>query len=343
MGRGFFRKWVRLSSVFRLACALWVAQPFNAQQKHWEHSIEEGRQALETRNFELAEINFQAALDQANAFAPADPRKAQSLVQMARFYRALGDFARPEELYRQALTAAKLALGSNTVAYAAYKHEVAGYYHARRKYDLAEVYYKEAFTQRVYEFGREHVEVGESINDLGILYENKAAFDKALLYYEHALAIREKLLGSDHLKTIETVEHLARLLNKTHKGARAHQLAARAQSVRQRLVDRYNIGEIEPGEIYTPHEVRRELAIDYRVEPDYTDEARIARHEGSVVLQVTIDNSGRPQHFRLLRSLGLGLDEQAVTAVHQWRFRPVRKDGKRVAVLANLEILFSLM
>ena len=318
-------------------------QPLSTQQGRWEQSIEAGRQALETRNFELAETNFQAALDQATTFAPADPRKARSLVQMARFYRALGDFARPEELYRQALAAAELALGSNTVAYAAYKHEVAGYYHARRKYDLAEAYYKEAFAQRVYEFGREHVDVGESINDLGILYENKAVFEKARLYYEHALVIREKLLGSDHLGTIATVEHLARLLNKTREGAKARQLTARAQAVRQKLVDRYNIGGIEPNTIYTLQEVRREPKVDDRVEPEYTDEARIARHEGSVVLQVAIGNAGRPRHFRLLRSLGLGLDERAVEAVRQWRFRPARKNGKSVAVLVNLEILFRLM
>ena len=320
------------------ACAI-----VGAQQGRWEQLIADGRQALEARDFETAETRFEAALDQAAGFAADDPRKADALVNMARFHRAQGDFAKPEALYRQALSAAERALGADSAACAAYKHELAGYYHARRKYDLAEGFYKDAFARRVRELGREHVDVAQSINDLGVLYENMAAFEKARVYYEHALAIREKLLGPDHLETVRTVEHFARLLNKTRDGAKARELAERAQAVREGRVESYNRGAVEPTEIFSLREVRREPRIDGRVEPEYTDEARIARHEGAVVLQVAIDREGRASRFRLLRSLGLGLDEKAVEAVRQWKFRPARKDGKRVAVLANLEILFRLM
>ena len=262
---------------------------------------------------------------------------------MARLYRSQGDFARPEALYRRALAAAELALGAETAACAAYKHETARYYHARRKYDLAEKYYKEAFTQRVRELGREHVDVGESINDLGVLYENKALFEKARVYYEHALAIREKLLGPEHLETVATVEHLARLLNKTQEGAKARELAERARAVRRDIIERYNLDGDQPPEIFSLDEVRRKPRVDAREEPEYTDDARIARHQGSVLLQITIDREGRPRRFRLLRSLGLGLDEKAVEAVRQWKFHPARKDGKRVAVEVNLEIFFRLI
>ena len=337
MGGGFFRGWVRLIAVY-VACA-----SLSAQSGRWEQLIADGRRALDARDFETAETRFEAALDESAGFAPNDPRKAQALVQMARFHRAQGDFAKPEALYRQALTAAERALGPKTAACAAYKHETAGYYHARRKYDVAEDLYKEAFGQRVRELGREHIDVAQSINDLGVLYENKAAFEKARVYYEHALAIREKLLGPDHLDTVTTVEHLARLFNKTRQGAKARELAERAGAVREGRVERYNAGGAQPTEIFSLREVRREPRVDGRVEPEYTDAARIARHEGAVVLQVTIDREGRAGRFRLLRSLGLGLDEKAVEAVRQWKFRPARKDGKRVAVLANLEILFRLM
>ena len=320
------------------ACAILCAQ-----QGRWEQLIADGRQALVARDFETAETRFAAALDQAAGFARDDPRKAQSLAHMARFHRAQGDFAKPEELYRDALAAAEIALGPKTAACAAYKHELAGYYHARRKYDLAEGYYKEAFGQRVRELGREHLDVAQSINDLGVLYENRAVFEKARVYYEHALAIREKLLGRDHLETVRTIEHFARLLNKTREGGKARELAERAQAVRQGRVDNYNRGAVEPNETFSLREVRREPRVDGRVEPEYTDEARIARHQGAVLLQVTIDREGRAARFRLLRSLGLGLDEKAVEAVRQWKFRPARKDGKRVAVRANLEIIFRLM
>ena len=320
------------------ACAI-----LGAQQGRWEQLIADGRQAVAARDFETAETRFEAALDEAAGFARDDPRKAQAFTHMARFHRARGDFAKPEILYREALAAAEIAFGANTAACAVYKHELAGYYHARRKYDLAEAYYKEAFGHRVRELGREHLDVARSINDLGVLYENKAVFEKARVYYEHALAIREELLGPVHLETVATVEHLARLFNKTREGGKARELAARAQAVRAGRVDTYNRGAVEPNEIFSLREVRRKPRVDGRVEPEYTDEARIARHQGAVLLQVTIDREGRVAHFRLLRSLGLGLDEKAVEAVRQWTFRPARKDGKRVAVLANLEILFRLM
>lgn len=326
-----------------LTCVSWVTPQIFSQQERWEQSIAAGTKSLTQRDFESAEINFKSALEQSLNFSPDDPRKAKSLVQMARFYRALGDFARPEVLYQKALTAAERALGSDAPIYTGYKHELAGYYHARRKYNLAEKYYREAFAQRVHRLGRKHVDVGASINDLGVLYENKAIFTKAQTYYTHALRIREELLGSDHTETIETVEHMVRLLSKTNKSSVARELMIRAQSVRQTLVDLYNRDKTNPNQIYTLDEVHRNPQVKTKTAPEYTYQARIARQEGSVLLQVVINSSGQAAHFRLLRSLGLGLDEKAVEAVNQWTFRPARKDGKRVAVLANLEILFSLM
>ena len=80
-----------------------------------------------------------------------------------------------------------------------------------------------------------------------------------------------------------------------------------------------------------------------RTEPEYTDEARIANHEGSVLLQVDVDTDGYARNIAVLRPLGLGLDEQAVAAVAQWRFRPARRNGQKVASRVRLEIAFRLM
>jgi protein TonB len=50
-----------------------------------------------------------------------------------------------------------------------------------------------------------------------------------------------------------------------------------------------------------------------------------------------------PTDIKITRPLGSGLDEKAVEAVRQWRFKPGTKDGSPVAVRINVEINFNLM
>jgi TonB family protein len=61
-----------------------------------------------------------------------------------------------------------------------------------------------------------------------------------------------------------------------------------------------------------------------------------------VLLAVVVDTNGRPNDLRVIRPLGLGLDEMAMEAVRQWLFRPGTKDGKPVAVQATIQINFRL-
>jgi TonB family protein len=77
-----------------------------------------------------------------------------------------------------------------------------------------------------------------------------------------------------------------------------------------------------------------------KVEPQYTEEARQAKFKGTVVLYVEVTPDGRATNIKVQRSLGMGLDEKAVEAVSQWRFRPGMKDGKPVTVGATLEVNF---
>jgi protein TonB len=78
-------------------------------------------------------------------------------------------------------------------------------------------------------------------------------------------------------------------------------------------------------------------------DPEYSDEARKARLQGRVELQLIVDEKGRPQNIRILKSLGLGLDEEAIKAASKWRFKPGMKDGKPVPVVAFLDIGFHLL
>jgi periplasmic protein TonB len=80
-----------------------------------------------------------------------------------------------------------------------------------------------------------------------------------------------------------------------------------------------------------------------KVEPEYSEEARKAKYQGTVTLYVEVDEYGRARNMRVIHSLGLGLDEKAMEAVRKWRFRPGMKDGKPVVVAALIEVNFRLL
>ncbi len=80
----------------------------------------------------------------------------------------------------------------------------------------------------------------------------------------------------------------------------------------------------------------------YQPDPEYSEEARKAKYQGTVVLAAVIDANGHPRDIRVARSVGLGLDEKAMEAVKTWRFEPAKKDNQAVAVLVNIEVTFNL-
>ena len=80
----------------------------------------------------------------------------------------------------------------------------------------------------------------------------------------------------------------------------------------------------------------------YAPDPEYSDEARKAKFQGTVVLWLIVTPDGRTHDIRVVRTAGLGLDEKAIEAVRTWRFEPARKDGQPVAVQISVEVSFRL-
>lgn len=81
----------------------------------------------------------------------------------------------------------------------------------------------------------------------------------------------------------------------------------------------------------------------HKVAPEYSKAARKAKLEGTVLLAIVVDIDGTTRNIRVLRSLGMGLDEKAIEAVSKWRFRPGYKEGKPVPVQANVELSFRFL
>jgi protein TonB len=80
----------------------------------------------------------------------------------------------------------------------------------------------------------------------------------------------------------------------------------------------------------------------YSPEPEFSEEARKVKHQGTVVLRAVIGTDGRPHNIRVEQSLGMGLDEKAMEAVRTWRFEPGTKDGHAVSVQMNIVVNFHL-
>jgi TonB family protein len=81
----------------------------------------------------------------------------------------------------------------------------------------------------------------------------------------------------------------------------------------------------------------------FKVEPEYSEEARKARWQGTVVLSVIVDKAGRPRNINVVSPQGMGLDEKAIEAVQKWMFRPATLNGTPVAVVATIEVNFRLL
>ncbi len=94
-------------------------------------------------------------------------------------------------------------------------------------------------------------------------------------------------------------------------------------------VYRPGMGASQPRPLYTP-------------EPEFSEEARKAKYQGTCVVGFIVDVNGRPTHIHILTSLGMGLDEKALEKVATWKFEPAKKDGHPVPFEMAAEVDFHL-
>jgi periplasmic protein TonB len=80
----------------------------------------------------------------------------------------------------------------------------------------------------------------------------------------------------------------------------------------------------------------------YAPDPEFSDEARRAKYQGVCVVSLVVDAQGNPQRVQVVRHLGMGLDEKALEAVRQYKFKPAMLQGKPVPVEVNIEVNFRI-
>jgi len=81
----------------------------------------------------------------------------------------------------------------------------------------------------------------------------------------------------------------------------------------------------------------------YQVEPEFSEEARKAKFSGKVTVYLWVGADGKPSHVQVVQGVGMGLDEKAVEAVRQYRFKPAMKDGKPVQVDLYVDVNFQIL
>lgn len=82
--------------------------------------------------------------------------------------------------------------------------------------------------------------------------------------------------------------------------------------------------------------------VIYSVDPEFSDEARRAKYQGIVLIAVIVDAQGNPQNPRVVRALGMGLDEKALEAVKKYKFRPAMRGRTPIPVQITIEVNFRL-
>ena len=83
-------------------------------------------------------------------------------------------------------------------------------------------------------------------------------------------------------------------------------------------------------------------SLVYKVEAEFSEEARKAKMSGVVTVGFVVDEKGNVTRARVIRGLGMGLDEKAIEAVRQYRFKPAMENGKPVKVEVNVEVNFQI-
>jgi TonB family protein len=104
----------------------------------------------------------------------------------------------------------------------------------------------------------------------------------------------------------------------------------------------YALPSDDAGEIYRPGSGVSAPKAIRKVEPRYTQAARLALVQGTVVLEVVVDEHGSPARISTISPIGFGLDDRAREAVSQWVFKPGRKDGNAVKTITTVTVDFRL-
>lgn len=167
----------------------------------------------------------------------------------------------------------------------------------------------------------------------------KVTLDVALIHpittTEEVDGILQRIFAFNEGELIETVPDYWRPFLQKRASGMSTPAPASVTEVEMKLDSGEAIYRVHPPAVTTPKPV-------YTPEPEFSDFARDHRMQGMVVLEIIVDKTGAVLRPEIVRPAGFGFDEQAVTRVRSWKFKPAMRDGNPVAVHMNIEVAFHL-
>lgn len=296
-----------------------------AQKNH--EMLESAAKAAEVlQKYDLARRLLDSSLDiRAEQSGAQSIEYGMGLVKLGDLERSRGNVAEAEAFYNKAVS----VLGSRPEAAPVLIRLGVSLWSSKNDVDAAAEFFHKAQVA-------DPTRAGMALTWLALAQKEPAAGEDL---FKQALAL--EFPGSNE-KAL-TMELYASFLNRQNRSAEASSWREQASAARKGLgTETLAVSRISAAAVRVGGGVTAPKLL-YKVEPRYTEEARLAKYQGVVVVAANIGTDGTAQSMSVVSGLGLGLDEEALKAISQWKFQPGAKDGQPVAVQAVIEVNFRLL
>jgi len=166
--------------------------------------------------------------------------------------------------------------------------------------------------------------------------EQQGALEQADSFYQSAL--RKADPNSSNAAT--TMELYGRLLRREGRENEAKSMQDQSAAIRNALGAKAMSGVQSGANVY---KIGGDVTVPVllsKVEPEHTQNARAAKYQGTVLLYAEIGPDGAAHNIRVRRGPGLGLNDKAVQAISQWKFKPGSKEGQLLMVAVSIQVNF---
>ena len=292
----------------------------------WIAALDQARSAMNHGEFVNAEQILNSTIDQAQAKSGHNSTALdQPLEMLAQVYQREKRFTDAVSVQQQRLEIWTASAGENAVITGRVLHQLSAAEQQAGNLPGAESDSRRALAIMTAAFV-DKPPSAEAAADLADVLIAEGRNDEAGQMLALAQKTFETSLGPTSMLATGIVVRRAAILKRLGRTAEAEQLA---QTTKPSV---YRVG----GPVRPPR-------ILSKVEPQYSEAARTAKLQGSIQLSLVVDATGAPTQIAVLHPLGLGLDEQAIAAVSQWKFSPGTRNGAPVPVYTQVEMTFRLL
>lgn len=261
------------------------------------------------------------------ALGKEDQRLAGALGNLAELYMIKGKYSEGGQAYNRLLAIQEKALGAEDLKIAAVLDKLAFARFMKSDFDETESLYQRALAIREKQLGPDHLEVAKSLFELAEFYRLRQRYAKAEPLFKRAITIRGKKLGPKDPEVKRAMERYYCIFYE--------------QKERDKVTDLWKQFDFfqSPTDALQPQSVINGKALSLPL-PVYPDQAKASRVTGSIVVKVTIDESGKVQSASDMCGGHPYLRQAAEQAALKARFSPTRLNGQFVKVEGVITYVF---